>query len=121
PGCNRGADRLSVYTADEAVGRDIALVMEPGERPGFERLLDMIRRGEKIEHVPTTRVRKDGGRLTVSLSISPILDRGGCLIGVSSIGRDVTALVGAQHELEQAAERREQFLAMLSHELRNPL
>jgi two-component system CheB/CheR fusion protein len=118
---NRGAERMFGYTADEAIGRDIALITQPGDRRNFDKYLAMIRRGEKVEHVQSIRIRKDGGRIAVSLSVSPILDRDGTLIGVSSIGRDITALMTAQHELEEAALRREQFLAMLSHELRNPL
>jgi len=118
---NRGAERLFGYSADEAIGRDIALIMEPDDRKEFDRLLDQIRRGDAIEHVLTKRIRKDGVHLDVSLSLSPILDRDGRLVGVSSIARDVTALVAAQRQLEEASERREQFLAMLSHELRNPL
>jgi two-component system CheB/CheR fusion protein len=118
---NRGAERLFGYSAEEAIGRDISLVSDSAERREFEKYLEMIRRGEQVEHVLTTRVRKDGARLDVSLTISPIYDRDGNLVGVSSIARDITALMQAQHELEQAALRREQFLAMLSHELRNPL
>jgi two-component system CheB/CheR fusion protein len=118
---NRGAERLFGHTADEAIGKHIALIMEPGQRGRLDKSLEVVRRGEKIEHVLKTRVHKDGSLLQVSFTISPILDRDGRLIGVSSIGRDVTALTAAQQELEVAARRREQFLAMLSHELRNPL
>jgi two-component system CheB/CheR fusion protein len=117
---NRGAERLYGYTADEAIGQNVRMLMNAPDGE-LERYLDMIRRGEKVEHVQSVRVRKDGSRFEVSLTISPIWDHDGELVGVSAIARDVTPLVVAQRELETAARRREQFLAMLSHELRNPL
>jgi two-component system CheB/CheR fusion protein len=117
---NRGAERLYGYTAEEAIGRNARMMMDPGDDE-LERCLDQIRRGEKVEHVQSMRVRKDGTRVEVSLTISPIWDHDGQLAGISTIARDVTALIVAQRELEIAAKRREQFLAMLSHELRNPL
>jgi two-component system, chemotaxis family, CheB/CheR fusion protein len=117
---NRGAERLYGYAAEEAIGQNVRMLM-PESSGELERYLDMIRRGEKVEHVQSVRVRKDGSRLEVSLTISPIWDHDGELVGVSAIARDVTPLVVAQRELELAARRREQFLAMLSHELRNPL
>ncbi len=117
---NRGAERLYGYTAEEAIGRNVRMLTD-GPADELERCLEMVRRGEKVEHVQSERVRKDGSRVDVSLTISPIWDHDGELVGVSSIARDVTPLVVAQRELETAARRREQFLAMLSHELRNPL
>jgi two-component system CheB/CheR fusion protein len=117
---NKGAEQLYGYTADEAIGRNVRMLVDtPFEE--LERCLEMIRRGERVEHVQSARVRKDGSQVEVSLTISPIWDHEGELVGVSSIARDVTPLVVAQRELELAAKRREQFLAMLSHELRNPL
>jgi len=117
---NRGAERLYGYTAEEAIGRNVRMLME-GSDDELDRYLEMIRRDEKVEHVQRVRQRKDGSQVEVSLTISPIWGRDGVLAGVSSIARDVTPLVVAQRELELAARRREQFLAMLSHELRNPL
>jgi two-component system CheB/CheR fusion protein len=118
---NRGAERLYGYSADEAIGRNVRMLMQGTADREFERHLEMIRRGDKVEHVHTVRLRKDGTPFDVSLTISPICDRAGELVGVSAIARDVTPLIAAQRELEIAAKRREQFLAMLSHELRNPL
>ncbi|MCW5802075.1 MAG: PAS domain S-box protein [Deltaproteobacteria bacterium] len=118
---NRGAERLYGYSADEAVGRNVRALLNPSGDDDFERNLGTLRRGDKVEHFHTKRVRKDGTTIDVSLTISPIYNRERKLVGMSAIARDVTALVAAQHELEAAAKRREQFLAMLSHELRNPL
>jgi two-component system, chemotaxis family, CheB/CheR fusion protein len=118
---NLGAERLYGYSADEAIGNNVRMLMQASSGNEFEHNLERIRRGEKVEHVHSVRVRKDGTPLEVSLTISPIWDHAGRLVGVSAIARDVTPLMAAQRELEVAAKRREQFLAMLSHELRNPL
>jgi two-component system CheB/CheR fusion protein len=118
---NRGAERLYGYSADEAIGRNVRILTPGAAANELERYLETIKRGEKVEHVRSVRLRKDGTALDVSLTISPIVDHDGTLIGVSGISRDITPLVEAQRELETAAQRREQFLAMLSHELRNPL
>jgi two-component system CheB/CheR fusion protein len=118
---NLGAQRLYGYSADEAIGHNVRMLMQGDAGDEFDRYLERIRRGEKVEHVHSVRVRKDGTPLEVSLTISPIWDHDGDLVGVSSIARDITPLMSAQRELEIAAKRREQFLAMLSHELRNPL
>ena len=118
---NRGAERLYGYSADEVIGKHVRMLMQEAAGNEFEVQLEMIRRGEKVEHVQSVRVRKDGTPFDVSLTISPICDRDGELVGVSEIARDVSPLIAAQRELEIAAKRREQFLAMLSHELRNPL
>jgi signal transduction histidine kinase/ActR/RegA family two-component response regulator len=111
------------------------MLMTPEGADEFERCLAKIGRGERVEHMHSVRVKKDGTRVDVSVSLSPILDRDGQLSGVSAIARDIGPLLATQRELEQrqekihalldqtaeAARRREQFLAMLSHELRNPL
>jgi two-component system, chemotaxis family, CheB/CheR fusion protein len=118
---NGGAERLYGYSAEEAIGRHMRMLMGGEAALELDRYLDTIRRGEKVEHVHSVRVRKDGTAINVSLTISPIADDAGHLVGVSTIARDVTPLISAQRELEAAATRRDQFLAMLSHELRNPL
>ena len=132
---NRGAERLYGYSAEEAIGCNVRMLMTPEGIDEFDRCLGQIRRGEKLDHLHSVRVRKDGSRIDVSVSLSPILDRDGLLAGVSAIARDIGPILTAQRELEQrqekihalleqtaeAARRREQFLAMLSHELRNPL
>jgi two-component system, chemotaxis family, CheB/CheR fusion protein len=118
---NFGAERLYGYSADEALGKNVRMLMQASLGVEFDHYLERIRRGEKVEHVHSVRVRKDGTPIEVSLTISPIWDHAGHLVGVSAIARDITPLMAAQRELEIAAKRREQFLAMLSHELRNPL
>lgn len=118
---NRGAQALYGYTAEEAVGRNASILMQPGEEHELASFVERIRRGEKVEHVRSLRMRKDGAPIEVAMTISPILDADGALVGLSAIGRDISPLLRAQRELEQNALHREQFIAMLSHELRNPL
>jgi len=111
---NRGAERLYGYTAAEAVGQPVAVLVpadHPDEAPA---LLDRIRRGESVEHFETQRVRKDGSRVDVSLTISPVMDGDGRVIGASKIARDITAR-------KEDDRRKTEFLSLLAHELRNPL
>ncbi|HSN30180.1 MAG TPA: CheR family methyltransferase, partial [Kofleriaceae bacterium] len=132
---NKGAERLYGYTAEEAIGRNVRMLMTPEGYDEFAQCLAKIRRGEKVDHIHSVRIRKDGERIDTSVSYSPIHDRDGHLVGMSAIARDIGPILAAQRELEErqvrihtlldqtaeAARRREQFLAMLSHELRNPL
>ncbi|NVB85165.1 MAG: PAS domain S-box protein [Kofleriaceae bacterium] len=132
---NGGAEKLYGYTAEEAIGQHASMLMQPGHEHELTRFIELIVKGEKVEHVMSRRQRKDGTKITVSVSVSPIFGPTGSLSGVSTIGRDMSPMLRAQEELEarqhkieallreteEGARRREQFLAMLSHELRNPL
>ncbi len=100
---NSGAERLYGYTAAEAVGRSVSILIPP-DRPGeLRRLLDRVRRGERIQHFETERVRKDGSRFEVSLSVSPIRDARGQVIGSSAIARDITDRKRAQEQIAYLA------------------
>ena len=132
---NRGAERLYGFTSEEAVGRHLRMLMREDSDPSIDRLLERIRRGERVEHVQSLSRHKSDATVAVSATLSPIHDRRGAITGVSAIGRDISPLLEAQRELEErqrrittlleqaeeGALRREQFIAMLSHELRNPL
>jgi PAS domain S-box-containing protein len=125
---NGGAERLYGYRAEELVGKSISLLIpadRPDELPG---ILRRLRAGERIEPYETLRRRKDGSLVEVSVSVSPIRDLAGRVIGASSIARDVAAQKRLQEELRGRAEalaeadrRKDDFLHMLAHELRNPL
>lgn len=118
---NRGAEQLFGYPREEIVGRPIVTIVPPElheeERGIFARVLA----GERVEHYETLRTRKDGRKLHISLTVSPVRDVTGAYIGVSKVGRDITAAKEAQRSLAEAARRKDEFLAILAHELRNPL
>ncbi len=118
---NRAAERMFGFTADEAVGRSIRIII-PAERQGEEDdVLDHIRRGEPVTHFETVRMRKDGTRLNISLTVSPIRDAEGRIVGASKIARDITAHKELLRKLGEANRIKDEFLATLSHELRTPL
>ena len=125
---NAAAERLFGYTAEQAVGCHISLVI-PTERIAEEdQIIAKLRAGQRIEHFETERVRSNGERLTVSLTISPIKDGSGNVIGASKIVRDVSERKRAESDLRRLAtdlsnadRRKNEFLATLAHELRNPL
>jgi PAS domain S-box-containing protein len=118
---NAGAERLFGYSPEEAVGQPITLIIPP-ERHGEEReILARLRRGERIEHFETIRVAKDRRQIDISLTISPLRDSNGYLIGASKIARDISERKQAELQLKEADRRKDEFLATLAHELRNPL
>jgi PAS domain S-box-containing protein len=88
---NRGAERLYGYTAVEAIGKSLSLLVPANHPDEVSAIVESVRRGEHIEHFETQRVRKDGSRFDVSLTISPVRNAEGKLIGASKIARDITA------------------------------
>jgi PAS domain S-box-containing protein len=118
---NVGAERLFEYTAAEAVGQSITLIIPPERRHEEEMILGRLSRGERIEHYETVRQSKQGRLLDISLTISPVRDSAGRVIGASKVARDITARKAAEKALQDADRRKDEFLAMLAHELRNPL
>jgi PAS domain S-box-containing protein len=111
---NPAAERLYGFTADEMVGQSILRIIPVQLYFEEEHILSKIRAGERIEHFETTRMRKDGKIVHVSLTVSPVRDSLGRLIGASKIARDITGQRDAQR-------KKDEFLAVLAHELRNPL
>ena len=87
---NAGAERLYGYTAAEVVGRPIAVLVPPERRNEVPAILARLRRGERVEHYETVRVRKDGRRVDVSVTVSPVVDGAGRVVGASAIARDIT-------------------------------
>lgn len=117
---NRGAERLFGYSAEEVRGKPIALLIPPDHPNELPGIMERLRRGERIDHYETSRVGKGGKRVEVSVSISPIQDATGKVVGASTIARDLSERRRAE-QLAEANRRQEEFLALLSHELRNPL
>ena len=87
---NEGARRIYGYGAEEVVGRQISILIPPDLKDELPSILKRLGKGERIDHYETARLRKDGQRIDVSLTISPIRDSVGNIIGVSTIARDIT-------------------------------
>jgi PAS domain S-box-containing protein len=102
---NAGAERLFGYTAQEAAGRHISMIIPLDRRDEEITILARLSRGERIDHFDTVRLRKDGTSIDVSLSISPLRDSAGKVIGASKIARDITARKRVERELHESEQR----------------
>lgn len=111
---NRGAERLYGYSAVEIIGQPLALLVPLDHPDETNHLIECVSRGDYIDHFETQRVHKDGRRVEVSLTISPVRNAAGKVIGISKIARDITAR-------KEEERNKNEFLALLAHELRNPL
>jgi PAS domain S-box-containing protein len=100
---NKGAERLFGYTAEEAVGRHITLIIPKGRQDEEAGILERLKRGERIDHFETLRQRKDGRLLTLSLTISPVKDAAGRIVGASKVARDITERKQIQRALTERA------------------
>ncbi|HEY0378085.1 MAG TPA: PAS domain S-box protein [Pyrinomonadaceae bacterium] len=107
---NKGAERLYGYTAEEAVGQPISMLVPPDRPNEIPDILARLKRGEQIEQFETTRVKKSGEALDVSLSISPIKNAEGALTGASTIARDITERRRIERELRGSEERYRAFV-----------
>jgi PAS domain S-box-containing protein len=118
---NAGAEKIFGYTAAEAVGQPITLIVPPERHDEEREILARLSHGQRIEHYETVRVAKDGRRIDISVTISPVRDGAGRIVGASKVGRDITERKRAEAALREADRRKTEFLAVLAHELRNPL
>lgn len=109
---NSGAQRLFGYTADEIVGRPILALIPPNRHDEEPRIIDRIRRGERVDHFETIRLRKDGAEVHISLTISPLRDEEGRIVGASKIARDISERVRAQ-------EMQRLLLGEMQHRIKN--
>jgi len=125
---NASAERLFGYKAEEIVGHPISELMPPEHKDDMQQILSRIARGERVEHFETVRVAKDGRKIPVSLSVSPVKDASGRIVGAAKIARDITDRRRAEEERErlyretqEAIQTRDAFLSAAGHELRTPL
>jgi two-component system sensor histidine kinase VicK len=111
---NASAQRTFGYTSEEVIGKSILMLIPEDRAEEETMILSRLRKGERVEHFETVRITKDKNLLNVSLTISPLRDTQGKIIGLSKIARDIT-------EKKQEDLRKNDFIAMVSHELKTPL
>ena len=110
---NRGAERLFGYLADEVIGQSIRLLIPADRQQEEDSILQRIRSGVRVDHIETVRRRKDGTLVDVSVTISPVLDESGRIVGASKVARDITE----RKEVDRMLREREQLLRMLADDL----
>jgi PAS domain S-box-containing protein len=118
---NHEAERLFGYSAAEAIGQRIGLIIPPDRADEERAIMERLRRGERVEHIETVRVAKDGRPVELSITISPVRNAAGQVIGASKVARDIAERKRIEVALHTADRRKDEFLAVLAHELRNPL
>jgi PAS domain S-box-containing protein len=120
---NPAAEKMFGYSAKEMIGRPVTAIIPPELQEDERKILETIGRGERIEHIETVRLTRSGERIDVSLTISPIIDEAGRVIGAAKIARDITQ----QKKTEQALRTTERLAsvgrlaATIAHEINNPL
>jgi PAS domain S-box-containing protein len=111
---NKGAEALYGYKSAEIIGQPVSILMPPGYKSDFPLIMGKLHKGEKVEHYETKRQTKNGKVIDVSLTVSPIRDTQGNIIGASKIARDITERV-------ENEKRRDEFISTASHELKTPI
>ena len=112
---NPSAESIYGYTADEMIGQSIALLSPPDQPDEILGILKRLVQGEKIDHFETVRRTKEGRIINVSLSISPIRDASGTIIGASTIARDITQRKQAEQRLRESSERYRTLVETVPH------
>ena len=125
---NYAASKMFGYTEAEAMGKHISIIIPPDRIDEEAMIIESIRNGKKIQHFETVRVARDGRELNISLTVSPVRNKDGKIIGASKIARDITEKIETEKQrllytkkLQQLNEYKDEFMAMASHELKTPL
>jgi PAS domain S-box-containing protein len=111
---NRGAERLFGYTAEEVIGKAVTILIPEDRMSEEPEILERIRRGKRVDHYDTVRRRKDGSLIDISLTVSPLKEADGRIIGASKIARDIT-------ERKRAQERQKLLVNEMQHRIKNSL
>jgi PAS domain S-box-containing protein len=114
---NKGAEQIYGYTAEEIVGQRITRLIPPEHQPELETIMATLQRGERVEHCTTERVRKDGQRIAVSLTISPVKDATGTVVGAATICRDITPQMRSDAEIRRLNIELEERVTARTHDL----
>ena len=118
---NVGAQRIFGYTGEEAIGQPVTMLIPPDHADEEPEILRRIRNGERMDHYETLRRHKDGSLVDISLTVSPITDERGRVIGASKIARDISERKQAEAELRRTNADLEQFAYSASHDLQEPI
>jgi PAS domain S-box-containing protein len=125
---NTAAIRMFGYTETEAIGKHISIIIPPNRINEETHIIENIRKGIKVDHFETIRVAKDGKEINISLTVSPVKNKHGKIIGASKIARDITDKIEAEKQrllfterLKELNNYKDEFMAMASHELKTPM
>lgn len=125
---NKAANKMFGYTEEEAIGKHISIII-PADRIDEEtQIIENVRKGIKVDHFETIRVAKNGKEINISLTVSPIKNRNGEIVGASKVARDITEKIEAEKQrllyterLKELNNYKDDFMAMASHELKTPM
>ena len=112
---NKGAEKLFGYAAEEVIGKSIMILIPPDRADEETRVLESVRRGEKVDHYETVRRRKDGALVKISLTVSPIRDKEGAVIGASKIARDINERKQVEQALAESARQQRALYLLADH------